>query len=101
MFDTSMFMQTFEAHGMADRAVRASAPTGPGFIVGFQRPEDLILGGDVHTANIEVEYTTADAPDLAAGEGLTIKGVAYRVRNKPRTTGDGTFSRAELEVTRA
>lgn len=102
MFDTSVFMAAFEAHGMATRAVRVGAPAGDaGFIVGFQRPEQLILGDAVHTAQIEIEYTTADAPDLAPGDGLTIDGTQYRVRAIPRKEGDGTFSRTELEESRA
>lgn len=101
MFDPSGFMQTFEDHGLATRAFRATLPGSAGFIVGFMRPEELILGEAVHTAQIEVEYATAEAPNLAMGEGLTIKGVSYRVRNKPRKQGDGTFSRAELEEARA
>ena len=81
--------------------MRAGAPTGDaGFIVGLQRPEQLILGDAVHTAQIEIEYTTADAPDLAPGNGITIDGTAYRVHQQPRKQGDGTFSRAELEEVR-
>lgn len=101
MFDATLFMATFEAHGMALRAVRASAPNGPGFIVGFVRPEQLILGDSVHTAQIEIEYATADAPDLALGESLTISATQYRVHNLPRKQGDGSFTRAELEEARA
>jgi hypothetical protein len=115
MFDTSHFMQVFEDNGMALRALRAGAPAGPGFVVGLQRPEQLILGDAVHTAMIEIDYATADAPDLATGEGLTIgrlahldtgeavlvDGVAYRVRDVPRKQGDGSFSKAELEEIRA
>lgn len=101
MFDASLFMATFEDHGMATRAVRASAPPGPGFIVGFVRPEQLIQGDSVQTAQIEIEYATVDAPDLALGEGLTISATLYRVHNLPRKQGDGTFTRAELEEARA
>lgn len=100
MFDASGFMAVFEAHGMATRAVRSSAPQGPGFIVGFVQPEQLVLGDSVHTAAHEIEYTTADASTLAKGEGLTINGTLYRVHNVPRKQGDGTFSRAELEQAR-
>lgn len=101
MFDASIFMSAFEDHGLATRAIRASAPAGPGFVVGFVQPEQLILGDSVHTAHIEIEYATADAPNVAAGEGLTIRAVQYRVHNIPRKQGDGTFTRAELEEMRA
>jgi len=102
MFDASFFMAAFEDHGMATRAVRRTAPPGStGFVVGFTRPEQLILGDAVQTAQFEIEYATADAPDLALGEGLTISGTLYRVNNVPRKQGDGTFTRAELEEARA
>lgn len=101
MFDASTFMGVFEAHGMATRAVRASSPGGPGFIVGFVQPEQLILGDSVQTMQQEIEYATLDAPDLAMGEALTIGATLYRVHNKPRKQGDSTFSRAELEQARA
>lgn len=86
---------------MATRAILASAPAGPGFVVGFVQPDQLILGDSVHTAKIEIEYATADAPSLAAGNALTIGATQYRVHNVPRKQGDGTFSRAELEEARA
>lgn len=101
MFNSSIFMATFEAHGLAQRAVRTAVPGDTGFVVGFVRPDQLILGDAVQTAQIEIEYTTADAPALALGDGLTIGGTQYRVRNKPRKQGDGAFSRAELEEARA
>ncbi|HCY17174.1 MAG TPA: hypothetical protein DHV21_14570 [Curvibacter sp.] len=101
MFDPSIFMGVFEAHGLATRAVRTAVPGDTGFVVGFVRPEDLILGEAVHTAQIEIEYATADAPALAVGESLTIGGTAYRVQNAPRKQGDGTFSRAALQEARA
>lgn len=86
---------------MASRAVRTAVPGDTGFVVGFVRPEDLILGEAVLTAQIEIEYVTADAPDLAIGERLIIGGAAYRVQNAPRKLGDGTFSRAALQEARA
>jgi len=101
MFDPDSFMGIFEAHGLATRAVRTAVPGDAGFVVGFVRPEELILGDAVHTAQIEIEYATADAPALVVGESLTIGGMAYRVQNAPRKQGDGTFSRASLQEARA
>lgn len=101
MFDPTDFMATFEAHGMAVRAIRTAVPGDTGFVVGFVQPEELILGDAVQTAQIEIEYATADAPALALGTGLTIQGAAYRVNAVPRKRGDGTFSRAALEEARA
>lgn len=101
MFDPLNFMAVFEEHGMATRAIRTAVPGDTGFGVGFVRPEELILGEAVHTAQIEIEYKTADAPTLALGTSLTIDGVAYRVNSVPRKQGDGTFSRSGLEEARA
>lgn len=101
MFDPSVFMSAFEAHGLATRAFRLDMLDSVGFTVGFMRPELDILGGEVQTAEIRIEYATADAPTLATGESLLIKTSSgderYRVRNNPKPDGDGTFTRAELE----
>ena len=101
MFDPSIFLPVFEAHNMALRATRTQVPGDVGFIVGFVQPEQFILGDSVHTAQQEIEYATVDAPALALGTALTIGGVVYRVNQQPRLQGDGTFSRAALEVARA
>lgn len=100
VFDTSIFMPTFEAHGLAVRATRTRVPGDAGFVVGFVQPEQLILADAVHTAQIEIEYTTAEAPALVPGTELTIKGVVYRVNQAPRKQGDGTYTRAALEQAR-
>lgn len=86
---------------MALRATRTQVPGDEGFVVGFVQPEQLILGDSVHTAQQEIEYATTDAPALALGTALTIGGVVYRVNQQPRLQGDGTFSRAALEIARA
>ncbi len=93
-------MQAFEAHGLAPRATRTLVPGDVGFVVGFVQPEQLILGDSVQTAQIEIEYATADAT-LTVGTSLTINGAQYRVNQPPRQQGDGTFTRASLEVQRA
>ncbi len=101
MFDPSVFLAAFESHGLALRALRTQVPGDVGFVVGFVQPEQLILGDSVHTAALEIEYATTDAPTLPLGTALTIGGVTYRVNQQPRKQGDGTFSRAALEVARA
>lgn len=101
MFDASMLLNTFEAHGMATRAYRMGVANDAGFIVGFVTPEQLILGDSVHTALVEIEYATADAPALTIGAALTIGSTTYRVNQQPRKQGDGTFSRASLEEARS
>ena len=101
MFDPQGFMATFEAHGLAQRATRTQVPGDLGFVVGFVQPDEMLFTDAVQTAQIAIEYTTADAPALAVGTSLTIDGSVYRVNQPPRKQGDGTFSRAALEVQRA
>ncbi len=101
MFDASLLLSAFEAHGIATRAYRMQVADDAGFIVGFVTPEQLILGDSVHTALIEIEYATTDAPALTMGTALTIGDATYRVNQQPRKQGDGTFSRASLEEARA
>ena len=100
MFDAHGFLATFEAHGMTTRAYRTQVANDMGFIVGFVTPEQLILGDSVHTAQIEIEYATADVPVLTMGTALTIGSATYRVNQQPRKQGDGIFSRASLEEVR-
>ncbi len=115
MFDASTFMSAFEAHGMALRAYRVQVPYDEGFVVGFVQPEQLILGDAVQTSQLEIEYASADAPalvggsvlslndqlSLALGTELLIDETYYRINQPPRKLGDGTFSRASVEVSRA
>ncbi len=100
MFDPSIFLGAFEAHGLATRATRTQVQGDTGFVVGFVEPEQLILGDSVQTSAIEIEYATVDAPALALGTALTIGGGVYRINQQPRKQGDGTFSRASLEEDR-
>ena len=101
MFDPVGFLAQFEAHGLATRATRTLVPGDVGFVVGFVQPEEPLFGDSAHTAQFEVEYTTTDAPTLALGTALTIDGQVYRVTQAPRKQGDGTFTRAALELQRA
>lgn len=101
MFDPAAFMAVFEAHGLATRATRVQVPGDVGFVVGFVQPDQPLFGEQVHSAQIEVEYSTADAPTLSAGTALAIGGTQYRVNQPPRKQGDGTYSRAALEELRA
>lgn len=101
MFDPVGFLAQFEAHGLALRATRTLVPGDVGFVVGFVQPEQLLFGDAVQTAQYEIEYTTTDAPTLPPGTALSIGGTVYRVTQPPRKQGDGTFTRAALEVQRA
>ena len=97
MFDPSIFMASFEAHGLATRAYRLDVSDTQGFVVGFVQPEQDILGGDAHSAAISIEYASVAAPGLVPGQRLRIAATDYRVNNNPAVQGDGTFTRAELE----
>lgn len=101
MFDASNFMAMFEAHGLAPRATRTQVPGDVGFVVGFLQPDAVVFGDQVQTGQLDIEYATADAPALTVGTSLAIGGTTYRVNQPPRKQGDGTFSRASLEVQRA
>ena len=101
MFDPAGFLATFEAHGLATRAYRTHVFGDEGFVVGFVQPEQQLFGDAVQTAQFEIEYTTRDAPALALGTALSINGQVYRVNQVPRKQGDGTFTRAALELQRA
>jgi hypothetical protein len=99
MFDPAQLMQVFEAHGLAVRAYRSAIPSDTGFACGFVAPDELVLDSQAQTAQIVVEYATADVtPPLSRGTALSIGGKAYRVNAAPRARGDGTFSTVTLEV---
>ena len=97
MFDPSILFPAFSAAGMLNCALRSDAMPPATFSAGFVQPDQLILGDAVQSSEIEIEYQTADAPNLKVGERLVICGSTFRVRQPPKKTGDGFFSRAELE----
>ena len=61
---------------------------------------ELLLGDEIHTDRITIEYVSTEAPDLVRGESLDIAGTRYTVRGPAMAEGDGYFSRIELERTR-
>lgn len=95
MFDPSVFMPAFRDAGMLVQAQRLAYSTS--FDCGFLQPDELLLGSEVHSAQILIEYETAAAADLAVGEELQIGGTYYIVRSQPQARGDGYFSAVQLE----
>ena len=97
MFDPSVLFEAFRDEGMVHAATRLGTVPAAQFYVGFLQPSVLILSDAVQTDDIEVEYVTTQALDLAVGERLSICGKDYRVRQPPDKQADGYFSRAKLE----
>ncbi len=99
MFDPSILFPAFKAAGMLSVATRLGQVPPVDIDVGFVQPDGLILGDAVQTTDVEVEYiTTAAVPPVRVGEALRIGTETYRVRQPPRKTGDGTYSRVVLET---
>jgi hypothetical protein len=96
-FDSSVFWPVFAAAGMlVDAAYQP--PVGPLIIfkAGFNRPDQVVLDGMVHSTDYTIEYQRADV-ELKRGALIEIEGEAYKVRQTPNAKGDGTFSVATLE----
>ena len=96
MFDPSIIWEQLRAAGMLTRITPVGGALLP-FDAGVQRPESLILGEAVQTAEIVIEYVTSEAAGLAPGQQLDFDGISHRVRQPPRRKDDGYFSIAVLE----
>jgi hypothetical protein len=97
-FDSSVFWPAFKNGGMLDVAVyQPLNGVAVPFDVGFNRPDQVVLDGMVHTTDYSIEYQAADI-ELQRGYVLRIDGVDYKVRQTPTAKGDGTFYVAALEV---
>jgi hypothetical protein len=98
MFDPGVFWAAFAATGMLKTATLA---LGDGstrdVMVGFMSPDDMQLDAQITAAEPQIEYQSADLPDLRRGVQVTIDAVQYRVRRPPRRKDDGYFSVADLE----
>lgn len=103
MFDPSVFWPEFKSAGMLSTATDADGD----FDVGFAMPGQPKLNGSGWSNEYEIEYQTADRPNLAEGDALSIvdpDGNAlgdFRVRAKPYVSApgnaaDGTFMCALL-----
>ncbi|GAA5231752.1 hypothetical protein GCM10025795_02370 [Verticiella sediminum] len=103
-WDNSVFDRAFDAVGIRVPVRRLVGNTpGPEFRARFDRPQELVLDGLVHTTDYAIECTSADVqPPLADADVLQIevrRGVfeRYRVNQEPLVQGDGHWTRATLE----
>jgi hypothetical protein len=97
-FGADVFWPAFKQAGMLDVAVyQPLNGVAVPFAVGFNRPDQVVLDGMVHTTDYSIEYQAADI-ELQRGYVLRIDGVDYKVRQTPAAKGDGTFYVAALEV---
>lgn len=68
----------------------------PPMRVGFSEPDEMVLGGEAFAAMPTIQYATADLPDLAKRDTVTLGARTFKVVNVERR-GDGQESRASLE----
>ncbi|QBQ98173.1 head-tail joining protein [Paraburkholderia pallida] len=94
MFDLSVFWPAFKAAGMLERVTVDGTPDE--FDAGFNRP-DIVLFDRAKVSDNVLEYQTADAPALTTGSVLVIKGMRYRVSDKPVQDRAGFFSQVPVE----
>ena len=66
------------------------------FEVGFQRPDQIVLDGMVHSADYSIEHQSADIV-LKRSYIVQVSGEQFRVKQTPTAKGDGTFFLALLE----
>lgn len=60
----------------------------------FYTPDQVLL--DVMTPEYSIVYPSSQLVGLKSGEAITVAGVSYTVKEKPKKTGDGTLTRAPL-----
>jgi len=101
MFDPSVFWPMFARCGLLKDA-RYTPPGGTErpVKVGFVQPDMLMLQNAVQSSQKEIEYQTADLPELSEGDRLEIDGEVFRVAVYPAKQGDGYFSRASINKVR-
>lgn len=108
MFDPSVFWSAFAAAGFLTE-VRFQPQTGApvdGIAVRLNQPDAMLLDGQSHSSQYEVEYQTSDMPTLKVGDSLvvapgsvrppSVAAGTYVVRQKPMSNGDGFYSTAML-----
>ena len=107
-WDNSLFDRAFDAAGIRESvALVVGGVVQPPFQARFDRPQQIVLDGEVHTTDYVIEFTTADAPNLAyhsqiriggkVVDGQYVGGDLYRVVQEPLVQGDGHWTRAQLE----
>lgn len=102
-FRPEVLFAAFSRAGMLNQAVHLPGSGTPTpFECSFSRPEVLLLGDQQQSVEYEIEYPTAAVPRIRKGDPVevTVKGVAatYTARAHAITVGDGTYSKAQLEL---
>lgn len=59
-------------------------------------PDQELLGGMVLSPEYSILYPSTQLVGLNSAEAVTVDGIAYTVKEKPKKTGDGTLTRASL-----
>ncbi len=96
-FPVAALFRAFKRSGLlVSVAYKPGTAAERAFDAQWLQPDQLLLGDDAHGTDFEIEYQTADAPPLGKDDPLRINGIAYLVRQKPRTQGDGHFTRCLL-----
>jgi hypothetical protein len=62
----------------------------------YNRPGSTLYGGDVLVTEHTLRYMTADFPAVARGDGFTIGGATFVVREAPQSILDGAEFAATL-----
>jgi len=97
-FPAHTLFKAFRACGLTETATyRPGTAFERDVQVQWLRPDLMLLGGDVQATEHQIEYETAELPNLCEGDQLFIHGRRFKVFAPPRRTGDGTFGQAFLE----
>lgn len=88
--DLSLF---FDADGFAVAASWGASTA----LVLMRQPTEDILGGRAQSNEYEATLPAASLPGINRGDAVTISGVSYRLREKPRLVGDGALKTMLLE----
>jgi hypothetical protein len=60
----------------------------------LDEPDELVLGEQVIVSNRQITYASTDLAGLDEGETLTVDGMLYRVRERPKRIDDGRLMTA-------
>ena len=88
--DLSVFFSTAEFAHQATWGAQTAA-------VLLEQPTEDILGGRAQSNEYEVQMPAAEFAGINRGDTISISGVTYRLREKPRLIGDGALKSLLLE----
>lgn len=88
--DLSVFFSTAEFAHQATWGAQTAA-------VLLEQPTEDILGGRAQSNEYEVTMPAAQFAGINRGDTISISGVTYRLREKPRLIGDGALKSLLLE----